>query len=372
MKINRNNYEQYFIDHLDGRLDTSLVMELNQFLDKNPDLKEELESFETISTNLDDSYHFTDKDNLKKTVIVSSGKINSDNYEDFFIASFEGDLNNAEQIEVKTFIKLNPHLDSQFKMFSVSRLKAEDPIVFPDKKSLKKYPFWVINNWYKLVGIAASIILLFGLFNFLQPTSIFTKPTERIAVPSKVKSKGVSSFELSFNDPIPNPRSYQIKVTHTEERLPIEPLVAMSPIDVPLKSYIASLSHTIEDITFLTFKNDYDVLAKELMIKEELLLASYGETNPNAREKLEKALWAKSFGKQKRRKSREEKIGDENKKARVNLWTIASIGLEGFNELTGSNVNIERKLNKEGEKNKYILVNGNVSTPEVTDAPNKP
>jgi hypothetical protein len=128
----------------------------------------------------------------------------------------------------------------------------------------------------------------------------------------------------------------------------------------------------VNDIEILTIRNEYEVIAKELMIKEELLLASYGETNPNATEKLEKALWAKSFGKHKSRKSREEKIGDENKKARVNLWTLASIGIESFNEITGSNVNIERKLNKEGEKNKYILVNGNISTPEVTDLQDKP
>lgn len=372
MKINRNNYEQYFIDYLDGRLSAAMAMELSKFLDKNPDLKEELESFENINVNLQDSYNFSEKENLKKTVIQSSGKITSKNYNNYFIAFHEGDLSTEEQAEVNTFIALNPQLRAEFKLFGASYLQTNETIVFANKKDLKKYPFWIVKTWYKAVGVAASIILLIGLFNFFQPTNIFNQPAERLGVPTQIKGKKAQGFELNFAEQTPESREYQITVTHTEEIMPEEPLFAMSAIEVPIESVIASLPKVTAENEVLTFKDEYDVLTKELMIKEELLLASYGETNPNAREKVEKALWAKSFGKQKRRKSREEKIGDENKKARINLWTLASIGLESFNEITGSNVNIERTRNKEGEKKKYILVNANVESSETTDTPDKP
>ena len=42
MKINRNNYEVFFMDYLDGNLDESVVNDFIEFLQKNPDLKEEL------------------------------------------------------------------------------------------------------------------------------------------------------------------------------------------------------------------------------------------------------------------------------------------------------------------------------------------
>ena len=49
MKINRDNYEAFFMDYLDGNLDESVVNDFIEFLQKNPDLKEELTSFESVS-----------------------------------------------------------------------------------------------------------------------------------------------------------------------------------------------------------------------------------------------------------------------------------------------------------------------------------
>ena len=46
MKIDRNNYEQYFIDYLDGRMDTDREKILLSFLKFNPDLKKELDGME--------------------------------------------------------------------------------------------------------------------------------------------------------------------------------------------------------------------------------------------------------------------------------------------------------------------------------------
>ena len=52
MKINRNNYEMYFIDYLDGVLSPDLVSELLLFLDENPDLKEELSDLDALRCGL--------------------------------------------------------------------------------------------------------------------------------------------------------------------------------------------------------------------------------------------------------------------------------------------------------------------------------
>jgi len=49
MNLNRNNYEAYFIDFLEGNLNPAHVDQFLEFISQNPDLKEELHWFELIS-----------------------------------------------------------------------------------------------------------------------------------------------------------------------------------------------------------------------------------------------------------------------------------------------------------------------------------
>ena len=49
MEINRQNYEQYFIDYLDGKLNEKQVGILMSFLEFNPDLKVEFTDIEKMS-----------------------------------------------------------------------------------------------------------------------------------------------------------------------------------------------------------------------------------------------------------------------------------------------------------------------------------
>ena len=44
MKITRENYEEHFLDYLEGNLDKQLLDEFKNFLVQNPDLRDELEN----------------------------------------------------------------------------------------------------------------------------------------------------------------------------------------------------------------------------------------------------------------------------------------------------------------------------------------
>ena len=69
MNINRNNYEVFFMDHLDGKLSPPLEQELRAFLVLNPDLAIEFEdvqsSVQTLPTHSPDI--FPDKASLHKS-----------------------------------------------------------------------------------------------------------------------------------------------------------------------------------------------------------------------------------------------------------------------------------------------------------------
>ena len=49
MKINRDNYEAYFLDYFEGQLSLEMVEEVLMFADQNPDLRNVLEDFEAVS-----------------------------------------------------------------------------------------------------------------------------------------------------------------------------------------------------------------------------------------------------------------------------------------------------------------------------------
>jgi len=48
MEISRQNYEQYFVDYLDGKLNEKQVGILMSFIEFNPDLKVELADIEKM------------------------------------------------------------------------------------------------------------------------------------------------------------------------------------------------------------------------------------------------------------------------------------------------------------------------------------
>ena len=65
MKITRDNYELYFLDYIEGNLDDNLVDIFIEFLQENPDLKEELQLAGSINIK-PESIVFKGKENLYK------------------------------------------------------------------------------------------------------------------------------------------------------------------------------------------------------------------------------------------------------------------------------------------------------------------
>jgi len=161
MKINRNNYEVFIIDYYDGKLTDVQQLEMELFLEGNPDLKAAFEAFEDITID-DSDISFSSKQALKKTEIVEVDRIHEDNYEEAFIAFYENDLKADERASLLAFIQANPHLEKEFQSHASLLLKKED-IVFEDKDSLKKRAY-IGYYWY---GAAAALLVFLALGFFL-------------------------------------------------------------------------------------------------------------------------------------------------------------------------------------------------------------
>ena len=102
MKITRENYEVFFIDYLDGTLGPSGKAALNDFLDNNPDLRNELDEFEGLLLDPDETEYSWKKELKKETSEGSS--VNAKNFDRYCIAKVEGDLEPAEEYDAQMVI----------------------------------------------------------------------------------------------------------------------------------------------------------------------------------------------------------------------------------------------------------------------------
>ncbi len=207
MKITRKNYEQFFLDYFEGNLPDNRVGELMRFLDENPDLRDEFDVFELIRVDGDDGVHFPGKESLKKSVPVdvSAGSdhtgsvqeysgpgsecISPDNYEEYFAAYVEGDLEKEERAEVEAFAASDPHYGRELELMRQTRLVPDPAIRFPRKGSLKRHHIGLTARRVLHYASAAAAVFLLGvvaytLFPLQQPVHVaYEWPVEEEVAP---------------------------------------------------------------------------------------------------------------------------------------------------------------------------------------------
>src|SRR5690606_29990478 len=100
--ITRENYEIYFIDFIDGKLSDDNIELLHQFLDENPDLKEELEDIGSFKLEKP-RIAFLNKESLK--VSPELPIINLENFHDYLTKDLEEGLTENEYKALDNFSK---------------------------------------------------------------------------------------------------------------------------------------------------------------------------------------------------------------------------------------------------------------------------
>lgn len=140
-ELHRDNYEEWFIDHLDGQLTEQEELLLQEFLLANPELAQELEGMDSVVlTPVAES--FPDKGLLL---------IPTDQELALLTAVEEGD---------HSFLR-NLGEDEQTEAVAWSRtiLQADEQIIFPNKEALKKDTGGaIVPMWIMRFAAAASIV----------------------------------------------------------------------------------------------------------------------------------------------------------------------------------------------------------------------
>lgn len=288
MEINRNNYEAYFIDYLEGTLDERLVNHFLEFIKLNPDLKEELDLFESVSV-MPENISFQKKDTLYKEKYDSEKEFNNT-----AVASVEGDISTQEKLEFELYLAKHPEKRKELALFAQTKLVADQSISFNNKNKLyRKSRRKIVLYWS--ARVAAILILAFAVF------TLFDKTSNKIPVENQfaeVKNNGdkqesvkttevktktieeekVTPVKLKKETPKPvvkntRPKKIASKSINeiTKNQLQHEDLAVIRiPIDVPseLRAITASLNIVVPNKTMGTMYLHYPDNAYE----EEMLI----------------------------------------------------------------------------------------------------
>ncbi|HNS29421.1 MAG TPA: hypothetical protein PKL52_02715 [Tenuifilaceae bacterium] len=163
MDINRDNYEIFFVDYMDGKLSSGDVNRLMAFLTQNPDLAEELEGLMKYVLDPVD-IQYSGKEGLKKSISQGMG---IDDFDYLCIANGEGELTPGEQSLLNEFLTENPQRMLDYSLFQKAKLEPDLRLVCNSKPSLKRNSILkakqsTVNSF---VSIAAGIALVFGLYS---------------------------------------------------------------------------------------------------------------------------------------------------------------------------------------------------------------
>ena len=156
MKITRENYPVFFLDYVEGTLSENDRKEVVRFLELNPDLKAELDGFETINLVQDENIRYPNKESLKKQAPVSAQILADASFFDYkedrdevvvrpgyyefaFAAYVEGDLSEQERKAVELFAASSPQYRREFDRMQKARFSPQDEPVYPEKQHLKKF-----------------------------------------------------------------------------------------------------------------------------------------------------------------------------------------------------------------------------------------
>ena len=181
MEISRNNYEIFFLDYLDGKLEGKEIDRFLDFIEQNPDLKKELAGIENLKLPAE-KVSFSNKNLLHKT--------DKQKTEDFTaVAYMEGDLS---ELDRKLFLKhldFHPEQTKELNLLLKTRLQPDETIVFPAKKKLyrRDFPKQLIYWGSRVAAVLFIAFVSWAVFNFehwermvSQPENLVLKNSEPV------------------------------------------------------------------------------------------------------------------------------------------------------------------------------------------------
>lgn len=369
MAIHRNNYELFFIDYLDGQLSAEQESELMQFLQQNPDLREELEMMQDVPNISDlaaDDVVFPEKDQLKKE--AAQQPLSGSHFADLCIAAVENDITTSQQTELNTLLKKHPEKKQDAELYKKTCLQADLSVQYPDKKALyrgKVIRLGTKKTIYRLVAVAAMLALIFTVPALWQlpgdkqpallsdsqlpgknytATTIITEPT---AEPPQQNQTIPPIQEAVANAGIPHQHSQDEKTTvPTEENF----RRAATPLHFPVtetakvRGIALNMPHTIDAALQVpaSMRQTPSVIEIQSTVNQLVALSKAAKSSSNKNTPLHEVQRVA-----KGEINPQDIVAEQKEKFR--FWNIAAAGVNGLARLTNRPAYLEPDYNENGE-----------------------
>ena len=345
MEINLKNYEAFFLDYYEGKLNKEQSQKLFQFLEKHPELNEEFNCFENITLE-DEGVFFNDKNLLIKPEVTYL------NYEYYLIAEAEGDLSVNEKRALDNFLVQQPEYNKDQNIYSKIKATPDESVVFNLKEDLKKAGNKTVAKviyLYRNIAVAASIVLAVFLFaqvsknNGTEPVAEVKVENKKDVNPVNVTKKTQSIVEEKINLAEVKEKVHKQKEIRAQDNIIIREEIKNSQVAISapekIKPVVASEKFVLPQASVLEI-DDKIQLPEE---KTEVFEVSQPTLAQAAVNTVEKLI------------SGSKQVGEANIGA-----SIVELAANGLNKLTGEElVTFEKKFNEEGQLKKFQISAGN-------------
>lgn len=326
MQIDRTNYEVFFLDYIDGNLSVDLIDQFLDFLEKNPELKEELRSVMKNPVKLpDEKVCYDGKQDLTKSELAGSS-----DFDYRSIAFMEGDMTGTERDAFELELEGNPKKQRIFSLFERLKLEPDYTVACHEKKTLIRKNSRK-SAWLWVAPLAAILIIALAL-PFLFRTGQ-QQPAES------------SAPELSLSQPKPADATNRLSPIQSEPS-PAHPTEPAPPVKA-VRSLRAGLQTAQAETRNIPSANEQEP-GKAMAFLEPIspgqvqLRMLRAETKLQTEDHQPKApqKYTKFTDYLARR------VLDVSKAEEVDLGTFAKAGLQAAEHLSKNKFNIEK--NKEG------------------------
>jgi len=359
MSINRDNYEAYLLDLLEGNLSAEDQQKVHDFLLLNPDCAQEINELEPWI--LDKStIQLPAKEQLKKEFPDESFMLTETNFDMFSIARLEGDLTEKQKGEHARMVEKNAEKGREWDEWQKTKLKAES-LIYANKDQLK-HRKGISRRviWMSVISSAAVVALLVTLLridtdspdmklaneeNTSQPsfeeasvlpetdptvyqeeTAVITRDEPEILAEEPVllaDEPGLFSIRKQPDRPIESSKKGQNETGTNADTSKQVRQEQIQPKSVRIASYVSSYSDQME-------KGTYDLIQPL-----EIPVTSIHLSSLSLSQLAEFEL--------------QEFFEGYTKEKNISLWTVANAGFKGINWITGSDISLMAARDDEGD-----------------------
>ena len=331
MVINRDNYEEFFLDFAEGNLSAKQEETFNNFLKFNPDLETELKDFDLLKVVPKDII-MPSKDALKKEIPRATDAISSQNFEMYSIAYLENDLSEYQRSLFEAFLNKDKKFQLSFGLMKKTYLQAES-IPFPHKSRLRKRSKAVINLRIILPFAAAAAIALLLLIR----TDFLIVEPEIAALPETVVPAEITEIEPVVKKPSVGEKATSIQIIrNSRSQVPVSN-IKNRPTVLNAQSKVEETSQKeTKRIAGLNLSRPY---ITEPNVKEDQivpLVQSLPSINMSSLSLTDRVRY---------QLNRASGLMDEDD---VFIWNLASQGIEEINKRAGTDMSLMASQDQDG------------------------